>query len=120
MKTETKLLCMFTVILTVLGSTSLVAQTQNTGSIQGNIYESETNPRVPIAEAIVNVVNEESGLRRSTLTDSDGTYTIPLLIPGIYRISATRQGYENDPTDRNSTGLVTVRITKAESVVPRP
>src|SRR4051812_48664093 len=90
---RTGLPAVFLVIL--FASTITFAQTQTTGAIQGIVYEAGS--KAPIAQALINVTNEETGLVRTTITNNDGLYFIGMLPPGLYTVGATRDGYENDP-----------------------
>src|ERR1044071_167007 len=77
-----------------------LAQTQNTGAIQGRVFEGGSI--APLPGATVTVTHEEIGLERTTITNSDGVYYVGILPAGRYRISAARQGYANDPNPENS------------------
>ena len=46
---------------------------------------------VPAAE--VNVVNEDTGYRRTALTESNGAYLVSSLEPGIYKVSVRKEGF---------------------------
>ncbi len=76
------------------------AQTQNTGAIQGRVFEAGSLALVP--GATVTVTHEDLGLERTTVTNADGVYFVGILPSGRYKITATREGYENDITPENS------------------
>jgi Carboxypeptidase regulatory-like domain len=80
---------------------SVYAQTQNTGAIQGRVFE--VGSLAPLPDAVVTITNEQIEYSRTTLTDKDGTYLVQILPAGTYRIVAQKQGYENDSDPRNST-----------------
>lgn len=61
-----------------------------TGSISGSITDSSGGS---IAQAQVQVKNNATGLTRQAVTSSDGTYSVPSLTPGMYTVTATRQGF---------------------------
>ncbi len=92
------------------------AQTQTTGAIQGLVYESGT--KAPIARALVRVVKEGNGLVRTTLTNADGVYFVGMLPPGFYTVSASREGYENDP--QSLTNNFPIRLSRTNQVQPPP
>ena len=46
-----------------------------------------------IPDALVTVVNEDSGLRRVTTTQPDGTYVVSSLQPGTYKITIRKPGF---------------------------
>lgn len=77
-----------------------LAQTQNTGAIQGRVFEAGSI--APLPGATVTVMHEEIGIERTTITNEDGVYYVGILPAGRYRISAARQGYQNDPNPENS------------------
>lgn len=77
-----------------------LAQTQNTGAIQGRVFDAETLK--PIAGAVVTVTHEELGLERTTVTNSDGIYYVGILPPGRYKITATHPEYGPDVNPQNS------------------
>src|ERR1044071_2892608 len=87
------LLVMLSIISIPMPATS--AQTQNTGAIQGRVFEAGSI--APLPGATVTVTHEDIGIERTTVTNADGVYYVGILPAGRYRISAARQGYENDP-----------------------
>ena len=92
------LLVMLSIVSIPMPATS--AQTQNTGAIQGRVFEAGSI--APLPGATVTVTHEEIGIERTTVTNADGVYYVGILPAGRYRISAARQGYENDPNPENS------------------
>ena len=78
----------------------VIAQTQNTGAIQGRVFEAGT--LVPLPSAIITITHEEIGLERTTVSNNEGIYYVGILPAGRYRITAAKQGYENDADPRNS------------------
>ena len=97
----------------------LRAQTQNTGAIQGRVFEAGSI--APLPGAVVTVTHEDIGLERSTVSGNDGYYYVGILPAGRYRISASLQGYENDPDPKNSiiTGFL-IHITNTEKADQPP
>jgi len=77
-----------------------IAQTQNTGAIQGRVFEAGS--LAPLPSAIVTIVHEEIGLERTTVSNDQGIYYVGILPAGRYRITAAKQGYESDPDPKNS------------------
>ncbi len=77
------------------------AQTQNTGAIQGRVFESGA-AYTPLPGATVTVTHEEIGIERTTVTNTDGFYYVGILPAGRYKITAARQGYQEDPNPENS------------------
>jgi hypothetical protein len=92
------LLVMLSIISIPMPAT--LAQTQNTGAIQGRVFEAVSI--APLPGATVTITHEDIGLERTTVTNEDGVYYVGILPAGRYRISATRQGYQNDANPENS------------------
>src|SRR5579871_6243606 len=44
--------------------------------------------------ATVTVTNPDRGFTKTVTTGEDGSYQIPLLQPGVYRLEVTREGFE--------------------------
>ena len=71
-------------------ATPLLAQTETTtGSINGVISD---NTGGALPGVTVTATNTQTGLSRTAVTESDGTYTIPQLPPGTYRVNAELAG----------------------------
>ncbi|HEX2120031.1 MAG TPA: carboxypeptidase regulatory-like domain-containing protein, partial [Thermoanaerobaculia bacterium] len=89
MKRSLTLAVMVALLLTV----PLFGQTETTtGSINGAITD---NTAAALPGVTVTAVNADTGLTRTTVTENDGTYRIPLLPPGRYRVSAELSGLGN-------------------------
>jgi hypothetical protein len=101
------------ITLSLLSFPHASAQTQNTGAIQGRVFEAGSLNPVP--GAVVTITHEEIGLERTTVSNDQGIYYVGILPAGRYRISATKQGFENDTDSRNSviTGFL-IHITNTE------
>ncbi|MEK6405494.1 MAG: carboxypeptidase-like regulatory domain-containing protein [Acidobacteriota bacterium] len=78
----------------------VIAQTQNTGAIQGRVFDAGTLD--PLPSVVVTITHEEIGLERTTISNDQGIYYVGILPAGRYRITAAKQGYENDADPRNS------------------
>ena len=99
----------------------LRAQTQTTGAIQGRVFEATAGSFAPLAGAVVIVTHEEIEVERTTVSDNQGYYSVNILPPGTYRITASHQGYENDSDPKNSiiTGFL-IHITNTEKADQPP
>src|SRR5581483_3913330 len=73
-----------------LGSLSLSAQTI-TGDIAGDVTDA-TGAVVP--NVTVTVQNTNTGLARTTVTSGTGSYRVPALPIGPYKVSASAQGFK--------------------------
>lgn len=71
---------------------SLVAQT-NTGGISGTAYD-ESGGVLPQVEVVVE--NQNTTAARTTHTDSAGRYSVALLPPGTYKVSAKLTGFQTE------------------------
>ncbi|MFY9574120.1 MAG: carboxypeptidase-like regulatory domain-containing protein, partial [Blastocatellia bacterium] len=97
----TKILCVLMVFSCIsLDIPNAGGQTQNTGAIQGRVFEAGT--LAPLPGAVVTITHEEIGLERTTLSNGDGIYYVGILPAGRYKITAQKQGYEPDSDPRNS------------------
>ena len=67
------------------------AQAQVVGSIQG--YAQDESGAV-LPGVGIEVANEDTGSNRSAFTNAEGFYTVPLLQPGTYTITATLEGMQ--------------------------
>jgi len=64
-------------------------------TFEGSFSGTVTDPSgASIAGATVTVLEQEKGFTRSVVTDTDGTYTLPILPPGHYRLTAQKEGFE--------------------------
>jgi hypothetical protein len=74
-----------------LTSVSALAQSQaSTGQIAGSVVDSQ-GALVP--NATIKAVNTQTGLERTANSGDDGLYQIVLLPPGVYKVTATAQGF---------------------------
>src|SRR5437762_2738360 len=64
-----------------------------TGTISGTVKDS-TGAVLPGAELVV--LNEDTGLSRTVVSDERGHYSAPLLSLGKYKVSATLPGFQSE------------------------
>ena len=62
-----------------------------TAGLSGLILDPSNSP---ISGAEVNIRNEYTGGRRSTISNTAGLYSLPSLSPGLYRLSIRAIGFE--------------------------
>ncbi len=75
----------------LLMTTSMYAQGTAAGSIRGQV----TDPsEAPVAGVTITVTNSATGVVFTGATTSDGFYTVRLLPPGTYTVSASAQGFQ--------------------------
>jgi hypothetical protein len=75
--------------LAAMPATSL-AQTAGTGALSGTVTDASGSV---IAGAQVTVTSESSGEVRTVTTAGPGTFTVPLLLPGAYRVDVAKEGF---------------------------
>ena len=83
-------LCSLVFIL-VLASFNLAAQT--TSTIEGIVKDKQG---LAVAGAQVRVTSGELAVDRSVTTESDGSYRIATLPPGVYEIKASKDGFQSE------------------------
>ncbi len=78
------------VVLSLVSIGTLHGQTAVTGGIEGNV----TDPSgAAISGATVEATNADTAVIESTVTNNDGSYRFPSLIPGTYTITVKKQGF---------------------------
>ena len=76
-------------VMALLASNALLAQT-NTASVSGLV----TDPSGAVmVSASVSLVNTDTNVAQSTLTNQAGIYSFPALQPGVYRVSIKHTGF---------------------------
>jgi hypothetical protein len=69
---------------------SAPVKAESYGHISGVILDSSL---ASVPGALITVVNEDSGLRWTSLSQGDGSYSIPSLQPGSYKITVRKPGF---------------------------
>ncbi|MBL8205585.1 MAG: TonB-dependent receptor [Blastocatellia bacterium] len=80
----------FTLLVALLGFTSLAQAQTATGQITGTVKDASG---AVLANAKVTVTNEATNFSRETVTNEAGTYVFPLLPVGVYSVAVTQQGF---------------------------
>ena len=75
----------------ILLSLPIVAQTAGTGALTGTITDANG---AAVLGAQVTVVNESTGEDRTVVSSETGNYTLPLLLPGSYRIEVSATSFK--------------------------
>jgi len=75
----------------LLLSFSALAQTAGTGALTGAVTD---NNGAVVPEAKVTVTNESTGEARTVTSQSNGSYVVPLLLPGSYRVEFSKTGFK--------------------------
>ena len=71
------------------GHVRLEAQTV-TGTILGSVLDASG---AAVANAAITITNQDTGVVRNTVSNADGLYNVPSLLPGKYTVSAAAQGF---------------------------
>ena len=79
-----------------------------TGAIQGTVTDPQN---AAVAGAKVSITNIDTGAINSAVSQSDGTFVFPLLVPGTYRLQVQAPGFESTQLDS-----LKVEITKVTNV----
>src|SRR5437773_10653345 len=81
--------CMCALVIHLVSANA--AAQMNAGTILGAV----TDPTgAAIADAQVTVTNVGTTISKKTTTDATGNYVVPYLIPGIYEVSAEKEGFK--------------------------
>ena len=88
------------------------AQDTVTGAFEGIVTDSQTGVR--LRGAIVEIINQQTGITYSLRTDYRGQFFQARLLPGIYTIRVSLAGYQTRETAQ------LLRITYTGEVVPVP
>src|SRR6516162_7362442 len=86
--------------------THVCAQTASTGALIGVVLDASGRG---IPQALIQAENQDLPLTRATHTDDEGRFVLPLLSPGIYRVTVQKAGLsQGEP--------LSVKVTVTESV----
>ena len=80
------------VLLSVcIGMTTRTAAGQSTSSVVEGVVQDVTGGGMP--DCSVTLVNTETGGKQSTRTDDAGVYVFPSIVPGVYSLSISKEGF---------------------------
>ena len=79
------------VVSTVLSSSLVFAIDDTKGFLKGNVTGSNG---AALSGAIVTVVSDSQGSRRTTTTDASGNYRVPALSVGSYSVTVSHNGQQ--------------------------
>ncbi|MGA9472537.1 MAG: TonB-dependent receptor [Terriglobales bacterium] len=77
-------------ILSLLSTVMLFGQTAVTGGIEGNVTDTSG---AAVSGATVEVTNIGDSVTHNTVTNNDGAYRFPSLIPGTYTVTVKKEGF---------------------------
>lgn len=97
--------------LLALAPATLFAQATS-ASLSGRV----TDPSAAsVPDAQISAANLETGLKRETRTNEQGNYSVPLLPPGSYRVTVTKQGFR--PISRSGITLAVDQAARIDFVL---
>ena len=91
MKTVKNALSLSLVFLLLSSPALALAQTGSTGALTGTV--SDPNGAF-VARAQIKVTNAATGEERTVVSQENGNYTVPLLLPGSYRVEFSATGFK--------------------------
>jgi outer membrane receptor protein involved in Fe transport len=84
--------CVVALCLLGYGTATAASAQTATATLSGTV-EDQNGAVVPDVQ--LTVTNQATALERQTTTNEEGTYTVPLLPPGTYTVTAQRDGFAN-------------------------
>ena len=84
-------------LILVLGSVGAIAAQTSKGFVTG-VVDDQNGASVP--NATIKITNITTGVERNTVADSNGSFRIDAVDPGVYRLEATAQGFKTAKVDR--------------------
>jgi outer membrane receptor protein involved in Fe transport len=107
------------IVLLVIACAAAPAQTPDTASVRGQIVDSN-GAAIPSAQIVL--TNEQTGLRREALSDSNGYYAIAgLPLTGGYKLSVTAKNFaaeERSAIEMRASETATINVTLAPTIAP--
>ncbi len=85
-----------------------VSQTPGTGAIQGTVHDPSGRT---VAKASVSIQNDATHMSRVVVTNGDGAFIAPLLVPGSYSLAVKVEGF-----DEKDAHAVPVIVSETSSV----
>ncbi len=95
----------FVCAILLVTAASAVAQNRTLGEIRGTVTD-QSEARIP--DALVDILNQETGVNTRLKTNSDGIYDAPSLVPGTYTVTVSRDGFK--------TSVETGLLLRAEAI----
>jgi hypothetical protein len=89
-----------------------MAQDTVTGAFEGTVTDSQNGAL--LKDAVVEIINQQTGLTINLRTDNRGRFYQGLLIPGIYKVRVALTGYQTREVSQR------LKITYTGEVVPVP
>jgi hypothetical protein len=84
------------VVVAVLMMASSGTAQEARGTLQGRVVDSSGGA---VPGALVEVLNTATGVVTTTTTNAEGSYRVPFLIPGMYRVTVSLEGFSKYISD---------------------
>ena len=97
-----------TVLVLLAGSGVTARAQQFTGTIRGTVLDSAG---AVVVGAEVSVINRATNETRKAMTESDGSYVVPQLRPGLYLVAVKKSGFKSAELDEIKLDVQQVRET---------
>src|SRR5204863_3272544 len=78
-------------VVLLLAVSNLGIAQQTTATLLGTVTDSSG---ATVAGVVIKTANVATNALRETITDRSGSYSVPNLPPGSYRVSATKEGFQ--------------------------
>jgi hypothetical protein len=90
-RTATNILSVAIICLLVAAPITVLGQTASTGALTGTVTDAN---KAVVMDAQVKVTNEATGESRIVETHENGSFVVPLLLPGSYRFEVSKAGFK--------------------------
>src|SRR5262245_26617018 len=100
-------------LLALLALFAARATAQSYGHLYGRILDT-TEGGIP--QALVTVVNEDTGFRRTAHSELAGTYSVGALQAGVYKVTVRKDGFRT--VVRFGVSLFNAAVTRADFMLP--
>ncbi len=101
----------------VIAALPLLADGSQFGTISGRLQDESGGALPGVSMALT---SDEKGFQRSTVTDADGAFHFPQLLPGTYTVRAVLEGFESVVStgnvvaaERTTTVALSLKLSKA-------
>src|SRR4029453_11426545 len=85
------LLSILLIVISALVCASTAFAQGGTADISGTVFD---QAKAVLPGATVTVTNEATGQQRTPITEADGRFSMPTILPGTYTITAELQGFQ--------------------------
>jgi hypothetical protein len=79
------------ILLLLLAARAVFGQGETTSAIAGQVTDLT---RASIPDAMVSITNKDTGMQRRVATDQQGRFNFPQLVPGVYKVKVSANGFD--------------------------